>query len=119
MLESDGLVSDQLLWEAFSQRRTALREDRERKKKEDVQNIFSARITPVESKVVFVLKRMVKAFPLGNSVSFSSMLREQGDRSDRVATFLAILELVQSGRISFERSSDDYIIRLNMAKKGA
>ena len=108
-----------LLWEAFSQMKTALREERERKKKEDVQNIFSARVAPVESKVVFVLKRMVKAFPLGNSVSFLSMIREQGERSDRVATFLAILELVQSGRIFFERNKDDYIIRLNMAKKGA
>ena len=108
-----------LLWEAFSQMRTALREDRERKKKEDVKNIFSAKVTPVESKVVFVLRRIVKAFPRGNSVSFSSMIREQGDRSDCVATFLAILELIQSGRIIFEKTSDDYIISLNMEKKGA
>jgi segregation and condensation protein A len=108
-----------LLWEAFSQMRTALREDREKKKKEDVQNIFSARVAPVESKVVFVLRRMVKAFPRGNSVAFSSIIKEQGDKSDRVATFLAILELVQSGRISFERIESDYIIRLNMKKKGA
>ncbi len=108
-----------LLWEAFSQMKTALREDRERKKREDVQNIFSAKVTPVESKVVFVLRRMVKAFPLGNSVSFQSMIREQGDKSDRVATFLAILELVQSGRISFERKESDYIICLNLEKRGA
>ena len=107
-----------LLWEAFSQLKTSLREDRERKKKEDVQSIFSAKVTPVESKVVFVLRRMVKAFPRGNSVSFASMIREQGDRSDRVATFLAILELIQSGRISFEKTSDDYVIRLNLEKKG-
>jgi len=107
-----------LLWQAFSQLRTALREDRERKKKEDVQSIFSAKVTPVESKVVFVLRRMVKAFPRGNSVSFSSMIREQGDRSDRVATFLAILELIHSGRISFEKIDDDYVIRLNLNKKG-
>ena len=108
-----------LLWEAFSQMRTALREERERKKKEDVQSIFSAKITPVESKVVFVLRRMVKAFPRGNSVSFASMLREQGARSDRVATFLALLELVQSGRVRFQHSDGDYIISLNMEKKGA
>lgn len=108
-----------LLWEAFSQMRTALREERERKKREDVQNIFSAKVTPVESKVVFVLRRLVKAFPRGNSVSFSSMIREQGDKSDRIATFLAILELVHTGRISFERREEDYIISLNMEKKGA
>lgn len=108
-----------LLWEAYSQMKLALREEKERRKKEDVQNIFSAKVTPVESKVVFVLKRMVKAFPRGNSVSFSSMIREQGAKSDRVATFLAILELVQSGRVSFERNQDDYIISLNLEKKGA
>ena len=80
--------------------------------------IFSVKVTPVDSKVVFVLRRMVKAFPRGNAVSFSSMIREQGDRSDRVATFLAILELIRSGRISYERTSDDYIIRLNLERKG-
>lgn len=113
------LTDPALLWEAFSQMKTALREDRERRKKEDVKNIFSAKVTPVESKVVFVLKRMVKAFPRGNSVSFASIVRDQGDRSDRVATFLAVLELVQSGRISFQRIEGDYIIRLNLKKKGA
>lgn len=107
------------LWECFQTLRTALREDRERKKKEDVQSIFSAKIASVESKVVFVLKRMVKAFPRGNSVSFSSMLCEQGERSDRVATFLAILELIQSGRISFEKRDGDYIMSLNLEKRGA
>ena len=108
-----------LLWEAFAQLKTSLREEKERKKREDVQSIFSAKVTPVESKVVFVLRRMLKAFPMGNSVSFSSMIREQGARSDRVATFLAILQLIQSGRISFEKSEDDYIISLNLNKKGA
>lgn len=106
-----------LLWEAFSQLRTALREDKERKKKEDVQSIFSAKVTSMESKVVFVLRRMVKAFPRGNSVSFNSMICEQGERSDRIATFLAILELIRSGRISYQKIEDDYIIRLNLNKK--
>ena len=99
--------------------RIALREERERKKKEDVKSIFSAKVTPVESKVVFVLRRMVKAFPLGNSVSFISMMKEQGANSDRVATFLAILELVQSGRIFFQKQNDDYLISLNLDKKEA
>jgi segregation and condensation protein A len=106
-----------LLWEAFSQLRTALREDRERKKKEDVQSIFSAKVASIDSKVVFVLRRMVKAFPRGNSVSFNSMIFEQGERSDRIATFLAILELIRSGRISYQKTDDDYIIRLNLNKK--
>lgn len=107
------------LWQAFQQMRIALREEKERKKKEDVQNIFSSKVAPVESKVVFVLRRMVKAFPRGNSVSFSSLIKEQGPKSDRVATFLAILELIQSGRIRFDKKDGDYIMSLNLEKKEA
>ncbi len=106
-----------LLWKAFRDMRTALKEERERKKKEDVQKIFSVKVAPVESKVVFVLRRLVKSLPLGNAVSFEAMIAEQGTKSDRVATFLAILELVQTGRIHFHRSSRDYIISLNPGKK--
>ena len=120
MIKIEAAISDPAqLWEAFSQLRIALREERERKKREEVKNIFSAQVTPVESKVVFVLRRMVKAFPRGNSVSFTAMLREQGEKSDRVATFLAILQLVDSGRIRFDRKDGDYIVSLNLEKKGA
>ena len=119
LVKLDPPVGDvQELREAFGALRTALRDERERKKKEDVQKIFSARVAPVESKVVFVLRRMLKAFPLGNSVSFSSMIADQKDRSDRVATFLAILELISSSRLSFEKKNGDVIISLNVQKKG-
>ncbi len=106
-----------LLWEAFSDLRASLREDREKRKKADVESIFSQRVAPVDSKVVFVLRRMVRAFPLGNSVSFKSMIREQGGKSDKVATFLAILQLIQSGRLHFEHKDGDYIISLNPKKE--
>jgi len=118
VVKTETVQSDPaLLWSAFEQMRTALREDREQKKKEDVQKIFSAQVAPVESKVVFVLRRMIKAFPRGNSVAFSSLIREQGNRSNRVATFLAILQLIQSGRVSFEKNGNDYIMSLNLEKK--
>lgn len=106
-----------LLWESFRDLRIALKEDRERKKKEDVQKIFSVRVAPVESKVVFVLRRLVRSLPLGNAVSFESMIREQGTKSDRVATFLAILELTHTGRIRFQRTKTDYVISLNPKPK--
>ena len=102
-----------LLWDSFQDLRASLREDREKRKRADVENIFSQKVTPVESKVVFVLRRMVRAFPLGNSVSFRSMIAEQGRKSDVVATFLAILQLIQSGRLHFEHTDGDYVISLN------
>ena len=106
-----------VLWDAFQDLRASLKEDREKRKRADVQNIFAQRVTPVESKVVFVLRRMVRAFPLGNSVSFHSMIREQEDKSDMVATFLAILQLIQSGRLHFQHSDGDYLISLNPKKE--
>lgn len=106
-----------ILWDAFQDLQTSIREEREKRKKADVESIFSQRVAPVESKVVFVLRRMVRAFPLGNSVSFKSMIREQGEKSDMVATFLAILQLIQSGRLHFEHKDDDYLISLNPKKE--
>ena len=106
-----------LLFDAFRDLRLAMKEERERKKKEDVQKIFSVRVAPVESKVVFVLRRLVRSLPLGNAVSFGSMIREQGTKSDRVATFLAILELAHTGRIHFQRTEGDYVISLIPKKK--
>jgi len=110
-------LDSSLLWEAYRELRLALREEKEKRKKEDVQGIFSAKVAPVESKVVFVLRRMVKAFPMGNSVSFCSLLQEQGGKSDRVATFLALLQLIQSGRISFFKRDGDYVMSLNYEKR--
>ena len=69
-----------------------------------------------EAKDAIVIKGQLNS---SNTWELSSMIREQGDKSDRVATFLAILELIQSGRISFERCDDDYVIRLNLKEKGA
>ena len=106
-----------VLWDAFLDLKTSIREEREKRKRADVESIFAHKVAPVESKVVFVLRRMVRAFPLGNSVSFKSMIREQGEKSDMVATFLAILQLIQSGRLHFEHAGDDYVISLNPKKE--
>ncbi|MEG0838327.1 MAG: segregation/condensation protein A [Hydrogenoanaerobacterium sp.] len=61
--------------------------------------IVKHRIVSVTSKIIFVLKRLYKQ----RRVHFNSLF-ETDDRSELVATFLAVLELVKSKRIEV---SDD------------
>lgn len=61
--------------------------------------IVSRRIVPVETRILFVLERL---YTLGEA-DYDSFF-EGSDTSERVATFLAVLELVKSKRI---RLSDD------------
>ncbi len=102
----------QELADAIASLRIAMREAKEKKKKQDVTEIFSARVVPVEEKVVFLLRRLSKAFELGNAVSLHALLRPAPSRSDVVATFLAALSLTSSGRIKFRHVGNDYILSL-------
>ncbi len=100
------------LSDAIASLRIAVTEAREKKKKADVTGIFSERVVPVEEKVIFLLRRLVKAFELGNAVSLYSLIRTSQSRSDMVATFLATLSLTANGRIRFLRTENDYILSL-------
>jgi len=58
-------------------------------------DIVKHRVVSVASKIIFVLKRLYKY----RQVRFDSLFAESGDRSELVATFLAVLELVKNKRI--------------------
>lgn len=60
--------------------------------------IVARRIVSVSSKIVYVLKRLYRE----SSVSFSGLFEEAEDRSDLVATFLAVLELIKSKRVAVD-----------------
>ena len=57
--------------------------------------IVSKRIVSVSSKILFVLRRLYKTGKCNMSGLYDGMT----DRSEKIATFLAILELTRSGRI--------------------
>ncbi|MCD8328625.1 MAG: segregation/condensation protein A [Ruminococcus sp.] len=57
--------------------------------------IVSKKIVSVTSKIIFVLKKLYITGKCTMSAVFDSMT----DKSERIATFLAILELTKSGRI--------------------
>ena len=62
--------------------------------------IVRHRVVSVASKIIFVLKRLYRQ----KLVGFHSLFEQSGDRSELVATFLAVLELVKSKRVTV---SDD------------
>ncbi len=69
--------------------------------------IVSKRIVTVTSKIVFVLKKLYKT----GICSMDELYDGVSDKSARVATFLAVLELTKSGRIYL--SDDNSEIRFN------
>lgn len=77
-------------------------------KPESFSGIVSHKIVSVASQVVFVLRSLWKK----TSVSYHALFAGKKDRSERVAAFLAVLELVKSRRIRVEGDGDDCEIKL-------
>ncbi len=57
--------------------------------------IVERHITPVSTKIVFVLRRLYRRA----KVSYQSLFETAHNKSDMVATFLAVLELIKASRI--------------------
>lgn len=73
--------------------------------------IVKHRVVSVASKIIFVLKRLYKH----HLVRFDSLF-ETGDRSELVATFLAVLELVKSKRVAISDDNTEVSFRASHTK---
>lgn len=83
----------------------------EKIKTEAFNTIVKKKIVSVTSKIIYVLKRLYKS----GSCLMEGLFDGMTDRSERVATFLAILELTKSGRIWL--NDDNTIITFNKNRK--
>ena len=63
---------------------------------------------PVGSKIAFILKKFLSRTRLG----FQSLFEGAKSRSEVVATFLAVLELSKTRRVSIEGEGEDVELRL-------
>lgn len=107
-----------VLSNALSNMRIALSAKKDVQKRKNVASVFSIQPISVEGKIIYLLRRMLKAIKYGNSVSFSGIFSDAPTRRDAVATFLAMLELVRTGRLSYTHGENgDYIISLNTEKR--
>ena len=81
---------------------------RERPTQERLEPLVAAPFVSVASKVVYVLRNLVK----GRVKYLSSLFRRSASRSENVATFLAVLELLKAGRVTLDEDA-----RLTLRKK--
>jgi segregation and condensation protein A len=70
--------------------------------------IVSHRIVSVASQVIYVLRRLWRT----KEINYDSLFQEKQEKSDLVATFLAVLELVKGKRVRIEGGSRDATIKL-------
>ena len=70
--------------------------------------IFNHRIVSVTSQIVYVLRRLWKV----KSIAYESLFVEKREKSDLVATFLAVLELVKGKRVRIEGEGEAATVNL-------
>ena len=73
--------------------------------------IVKKKIVSVSSKIVFIIRNLWH----GKKVEFHTLFSGSKNKSDIVATFLAILELMKAKRINVEGMGNDIKIRINKA----
>lgn len=59
-------------------------------------------VIPVSAKIVYIIRRLFS----GVKVKYKSMFSSVKSKSEAVATFLAILELIRGGRIAIDQNDD-------------
>jgi len=76
-------------------------------------SIINTKFVSIHAKILRILRIMTKK----NNISFASVFDDINNRSDIVATFLAILELIRLNRISvFEDDPNEIMLQLNRKK---
>ena len=73
--------------------------------------IVKRRVVSVNSRIIHLMRKLYRNPECG----FSSLFADQRDRSELVATFLAVLELIKSGRITV--SDDGETVSFHKIKK--
>lgn len=76
--------------------------------------VISRKIVSVSSKIVFVLRRLRERA----TVSYRSLYDGAKSRSDLVATFLAVLELIKANRIRVDGEGEEQMVRVGTVTKG-
>lgn len=76
--------------------------------KDKFSELVARRFVSVGSQVVYVLRKLWKK----HEISFNALFADKIDSSERVAAFLAVLELVKGKRIRVEGSTENSTVKL-------
>lgn len=80
---------------------------------ESFTTIVTKKIVSVNSRIVFIYRRLLKK----NRIRFSSLFEESKSVSEMVATFLAILELVKANKILVDGEKDNSVVSMGERNK--
>lgn len=70
--------------------------------------IVARKIVTVSSKITFVLRKLYRH----KKIQYSALFEQAGSRSELVATFLALLELIKASRIRVDGEGDNLLVRM-------
>ena len=74
--------------------------------------IVSRKIVSVSSKIIFVLRRLYKH----KNIRYFSLFEQADSRSELVATFLALLELIKASRIRVDGEGDHQFVSMKTGR---
>lgn len=90
--------------------RSSMMKEIQRKPEQTLENLLKHKVTPIPVKVIAVMRRLYR---YGES-DFETVLMDNETRSDLIATFAAVLELVKFQRVFLGGDYDNPTLRLNM-----
>lgn len=90
-------------FERIARRRRLLADSMTDEPQKTLQVIVTAKVTPISTKVVGVLRHLKR----GGRVPFEALMLNNHTRSDLVASFVAILQLIRRGEIMVTGETDD------------
>lgn len=82
---------------------------------ESFSGIVTHRIVSVSSQIVYVLKRLWKKHRIG----YSELFAEKQEKSEKIAAFLAVLELVKGKRVRVEGEKENLTLTLTERQQGS
>lgn len=75
--------------------------------------IVAKKVVAVSTKIVHVMRKLWN----GRKMKLTSIFKEAHDRSELVATFLAVLELCKGNRVKIDGDGDEMTVTLNKERK--
>ena len=78
-----------------------------------LENLLKHRVTPIPEKIFSIMRHLYKF----GDTTFSALLLTSKTRSDVIASFVAILELLKVRRISVTPMDDDLVLHINKERK--
>ncbi len=91
--------------------RSALMKENQRQPERTLENLLKHKVTPIPVKVIAVMRYLYRH----GETSFETLLLNNETRSDLIATFAAILELVKFQRVFLSGDEENPTLILNMS----